>query len=54
MELYGGIAAGILALAILAGFYFYAWKRAGRGPVPGTVVPLFQPPEGMSAPAVTE
>jgi hypothetical protein len=52
MEQNGGIAAGILALAALGGFYFYAWKRAGRGPVPGTVVPLFQPPDGMSAPAV--
>jgi hypothetical protein len=49
---YGPIAAGILALLSLAGFYFYAWLKAGRGPVAGTVVPLFQPPEGMSAAAV--
>ena len=52
MEAHGGLAAGILGLLALAGFYYYAWKRAGRGPVPGTVVPLFQPPAGMSAPAV--
>jgi len=52
MEDHGGLAAAIVALLALAGFYYYAWKRAGRGPVPGTVVPLFQPPEGMSAPAV--
>ena len=49
---HGGLAAAILGLLALAGFYYYAWKRAGRGPVPGTVVPLFQPPDGMSAPAV--
>jgi uncharacterized membrane protein YgcG len=49
---HGGLAAAILGLLVLAGFYYYAWKRAGRGPVPGTVVPLFQPPDGMSAPAV--
>ncbi|MBV9884093.1 MAG: DUF2207 domain-containing protein, partial [Sphingomonadaceae bacterium] len=49
---YGPIAAGIVALLSLAGFYFYAWLKAGRGPLAGTVVPLFQPPEGMSAAAV--
>jgi uncharacterized membrane protein YgcG len=52
MQDYGPLAAGLLALAALAGFYFYAWLRAGRGPIPGTVVPLFSPPEGMSAAAV--
>jgi len=52
MEARGGLAAAIFGLLCLCAFYFYAWKRAGRGPVPGTVVPLFQPPAGMSAPAV--
>jgi hypothetical protein len=52
MEDHGGLAAAIAGLLALAGFYYYAWRRAGRGPVAGTVVPLFQPPEGMSAPAV--
>jgi uncharacterized membrane protein YgcG len=41
--------AGLLALL---GYYFIAWKRAGRGPRAGTVVPLFAPPEDMSAAAV--
>ena len=43
------------ALAALLGllvYYFFAWKRAGRGPRAGTVVPLFAPPEGMSAAAI--
>ncbi|HYI64736.1 MAG TPA: DUF2207 domain-containing protein [Allosphingosinicella sp.] len=52
LQTYGPIAAAILALAGLAYFYYYAWKRAGRGPVAGTVVPLFAPPEGMSAAAI--
>ena len=48
----GPVGAAILALLGLAGFYYYAWKRAGRGPVAGTVVPLFAPPDGMSAAAI--
>lgn len=49
---YGPVIAAVIALIGLGFFYFYAWKRAGRGPVPGTVVPLFSPPEGLSAAAV--
>jgi uncharacterized membrane protein YgcG len=44
--------AAVWALLGLGFFYYYAWKKAGRGPVPGTVVPLFEPPEGLSAAAV--
>ncbi len=44
--------AAVWALLGLGFFYYYAWKKAGRGPVPGTVVPLFQPPEGLSAAAI--
>ena len=44
--------AAVWALLGLAFFYYYAWKKAGRGPVPGTVVPLFQPPDGLSAAAI--
>lgn len=42
----------VAALLGLLGYYFVAWKKAGRGPRPGTVVPLFAPPGGMSAAAV--
>jgi len=38
-------------LGLLA-FFFHAWRKAGRGPRAGTVVPAFTPPEGMSASAV--
>jgi len=45
-----GPRAGFLAaLLALLGYYFVAWKEAGRGPRPGTVVPLFAPPDAMSA-----
>ena len=46
------VAAAVLALLALLGYYFVAWKWAGRGPREGTVVPQFAPPEGMSAAAV--
>jgi uncharacterized membrane protein YgcG len=39
---------GGLGLLGLLGFYFSAWKRAGRNPRAGTVVPLFSPPDGLS------
>jgi len=48
----GPLAAAVLALVGLCGFYFHAWRKAGRGPLPGTVVPLFTPPEGLSAAAL--
>ncbi|MGZ3245810.1 MAG: DUF2207 domain-containing protein [Croceibacterium sp.] len=44
--------AALAALLGLAVYYFYAWKRAGRGPLAGTVVPLFSPPDGLSAAAL--
>jgi uncharacterized membrane protein YgcG len=48
----GPWAAGILGFLGLCFFYYEAWRKAGRGPVAGTVVPLFTPPEGMSAAAL--
>jgi len=48
----GPLAAAVAALIGLCGFYFHAWRKAGRGPLPGTVVPLFTPPEGLSAAAL--
>jgi len=45
----GPLGAALAALAALAWYFYYAWKRAGRGPLPGTVVPLFEPPDGMTA-----
>jgi uncharacterized membrane protein YgcG len=42
----------LVALLALLTYYFLAWKRAGRGPRAGTIVPLFAPPEGLSAAAL--
>ena len=44
--------AGIAGLAAILGYLFYAWRRAGRDPRPGTVVPLFSPPDGLSPAAM--
>lgn len=33
-------------------FYLMAWLLVGRDPPRGTIIPLFAPPDGMSAPAV--
>lgn len=51
-EDYGPPIAAVWALLALGFFYYYAWKKAGRGPVPGTVVPIFAPPDNLSAAAV--
>jgi uncharacterized membrane protein YgcG len=48
----GPPAAGALALLALLAYYYHAWRRAGRDPRPGTVVPLFSPPDGLSAAAM--
>ena len=49
---YGPLVVGALALGGLVVFYWIAWKRAGRDPKPGTVVPLFSPPDDLTPPAM--
>ncbi|HYW17494.1 MAG TPA: DUF2207 domain-containing protein [Allosphingosinicella sp.] len=49
---YGPPLAGALALGGLLFYYFHAWRRAGRDPRPGTIVPIFSPPDGLSAAAM--
>lgn len=39
-------------LLLLLGYYAFAWLKVGRDPRRGTIIPLFVPPKGMSAPAV--
>jgi uncharacterized membrane protein YgcG len=41
-----------LGLLVAFAYYFYAWRRAGRDPSRGTIIPLFAPPDNMSAAAV--
>jgi uncharacterized membrane protein YgcG len=46
-----GVVAGI-GLAVVLAFYVFAWALVGRDPPRGTIIPLFGPPNGMSAAAV--
>jgi uncharacterized membrane protein YgcG len=46
-----GVVAGAGLAAVLA-FYALTWLRFGRDPPRGTIIPLFGPPDGMSAAAV--
>lgn len=43
---------GGAALLGLLAFYYFAWQRVGRDPRPGTVVPIFSPPDDLSPPAM--
>ena len=44
--------AAFLGLIGVIAFYLFAWRRVGRDPPRGTIIPLFGPPDGMSAAAV--
>jgi uncharacterized membrane protein YgcG len=46
-----GVVAGA-GLAVVLGFYIFTWAQFGRDPPRGTIIPLFGPPDGMSAAAV--
>ena len=39
---------GAGALIALLAYFYHAWQRAGRDPRPGTVVPLFSPPDNLT------
>ena len=41
-------AIGLIWLAVLLGFYLWAWYRVGRDPAGGTIIPLYSPPAGFS------
>jgi uncharacterized membrane protein YgcG len=45
---YGPPLLGLLSLLGLGAFYFVAWRRAGRNPRAGTIVPIFSPPDNLS------
>ena len=42
------VAVGLIWLAVLLGFYLWAWFRVGRDPATGTIIPLYTPPPGFS------
>jgi len=39
---------GGLGLLVVAAFYLVAWRAVGRDPPKGTIIPMFDPPEGIS------
>jgi uncharacterized membrane protein YgcG len=45
---YGPPVLGLLSLIGLCSFYYVAWRRAGRDPRSGTVVPIFAPPDDLT------
>ncbi len=46
-----GSLAALLGSAVTAAYFFLAWLRVGRDPPRGPLVPLFSPPDGLSAAA---
>jgi len=49
---YGPPLVGGGGLLGLLGYFFFAWKRAGRDPRAGTVVPIFSPPDDLTPAAM--
>lgn len=45
---YRGWIIGIAGFALVLGYYAWAWNAVGRDPRPGTIIPLFHPPQGVS------
>jgi hypothetical protein len=46
------LAVAVIVLALAIAYYLLAWLAVGRDPPRGTIIPLFGPPEGMSAAGV--
>lgn len=42
----------LLGFGLVFFYFFYQWVRYGRDPAPGTIIPVFEPPAGMSAAAM--
>ncbi len=43
---------GFVGLLLLLVYYVVIWSKVGRDPAPGTVIPLFEPPQGYSPAAM--
>jgi uncharacterized membrane protein YgcG len=39
---------GLFWLLVIGAYYLWAWVKVGRDPAKGTIIPLFEPPKGMS------
>lgn len=47
-----GLLAGFAGLMVIIAYYLFTWNKVGRDPETGTIVPLFEPPEGLSPAAM--
>jgi uncharacterized membrane protein YgcG len=45
-------AAGLMGLVLVLLYYFVAWMSVGRDPRPGVIVVSYEPPSGLSPPAM--
>lgn len=43
---------GLIGLLLLTGYYAIAWKKVGRDPEKGTVIPWYEPPKRLSPAAI--
>lgn len=43
-----GVLVALAGLVLLLLFYLYQWNRRGRDPAPGSIFPIYDPPEGES------
>jgi uncharacterized membrane protein len=39
---------GFILLIVILGYYYITWRRVGKDPSKGTIIPLFEPPNGYS------
>ena len=46
------VGVAVIALLCLLLYYLLTWLRVGRDPRPGTIIPQFAPPEGLSPAAI--
>ncbi|MCF8468680.1 MAG: DUF2207 domain-containing protein [Sneathiella sp.] len=44
--------AGVAGILVLLIYYLLVWLKVGRDPAPGTIIPLFEPPNGYSPAAM--
>lgn len=44
----GQLVTGLAGLCFLLIYYLWAWLKVGRDPMRGTIIPIFEPPHGLS------
>lgn len=52
LQTYRPVLVGVIGLALVFAYYLFFWVRVGRDPAKGTIIPLYEPPAGLSPAAV--